>query len=402
MKLTALLTASFALIVGTRASPAGENDEGVNAPARAKRHLVLKVLDKNTGDVEWSPDGKTIAYCKRDTADWHMDIWTVRPDGTGHRKLNAGWDKKPGFPKKNVGCATWHPSGKYLAFVAANNDIRGKRPETLSHPGSGVNCNLWFMRADGSRVAQLTRYETSYTAPRGVIHVQFSKDGKKLAWTELLGRYPRTKCFEWGEWGVVVADFVIRDRQARVENLRRFRPGKLKSFYEAHQFSPDGKKLLLCGNTEEKQPLNGIDILEMDVETGKTRRLTRTLTDWDEHAHRSPDGKTIAWASGSGMNVKFPTLRCPDWKDYVKLDLWAMNSDGSNQRRITFFNQPGHPDHTWFTKGIYNSPRMVVADTDWSPDGKKMVATVAFEGPEKKLGSLLLMLDVASRLGSTR
>jgi len=398
MRNATALIAVFAVLAGCQvASPPGKTPAGAGAPGR-RRGVVLKVLDKHTADVEWSPDGRRIAYCKRDTTDWHMDIWTVRPDGTGHRKLNAGWDRKPGFPHKNVGCATWHPTGRYLAFVAANNDVRGKRPETLSQPGSGVNCNLWFTRADGSRVARLTKYPTSYTAPRGVIHPQFSEDGRKLAWTELLGRYPRKRCFEWGEWGVVVADFVIRDGRARVENLRRFRPGRQKSFYEAHHFSADGRRLLLCGNTERGQPLNGIDILEMDVETGRFKRLTRTLTDWDEHAHYSPDGKKIAWASGAGMNVKFASLRCPDWMDYVKLDLWAMNADGSGRKRITFFNQPGHPDHEWFTKGIYNSPRMVVADNDWSPDGRKIVATVVFEGPEKKLGSLLLMLDAASRL----
>jgi hypothetical protein len=57
-------------------------------------------------------------------------------------------------------------------------------------------------------------------------------------------------------------------------------------------------------------------------------------------------------------------------------DYWLMDSDGSNKRRLTYFNQPGHPHHT--------GERAVVADLSWRPDGK------AFAGFTSKPGAFAL------------
>jgi len=55
------------------------------------------------------------------------------------------------------------------------------------------------------------------------------------------------------------------------------------------------------GNPITGQPVNGLDIYELELPTGDTKRLTDTFDDWDEHAHYSPDGKTIMWMSGKEL-----------------------------------------------------------------------------------------------------
>ncbi|HUX06273.1 MAG TPA: hypothetical protein VMX35_03075 [Acidobacteriota bacterium] len=363
--------------------------------------VVIRSLDRHSGDVAWSPDGEWIAYSKTNTdGDCYKDIWIVHPDATGHRCLSSRWTKKKSFPHRQAGGVTWHVSGDYLVFVAQNNDAVGKRLEELATPGTGLNCNLWLTSVDDSRVWQLTFYETSTTRPRGVIHPQFSPDGRTLVWAEALGKYPKgdAKVYQWGKWAIKSAELEWRKNGPVLKNIRKYCPGRQKVFYETHGFSPDGSKILYCANSMQGQPLNGIDIWSLDLQNGRSRRLTRTRSDWDEHAHYSPDGSMIAWASGAGFDVEFPTLRSPDWKQYVQLDVWAMNADGSGMRRITFFNEDGHPDSEWFRNTVYDSPRIVVSDSDWSPDGQSLVLTLAYEGPDKAMGSFLLLIDMAERL----
>jgi len=357
----------------------------------------ITILDRHVADNDWSRDGSLVAYAKRNVLDLYFDIWTIRPDAAARKCLTRTWPRRDGFPRKHVGGVVWHPSGKLLVFTAQNNDATGKRADELAVPGAGLNCNLWAMTPDGEKVWQLTHHKTDLRRPKGIIHPQFSPDGRTLVWAEALGRYPLRKGYEWGEWAIAASDFTTAKGVPALKNLRTYRPGHRKSFYETHDFSPDGANLLFSGNLEYGQPLNGLDIYTLDLSTGAARRLTKTLTDWDEHAHYSPDGKTIAWVSGAKMNVRFPTLRFPHWSRYVKLDLWLMNPDGSRPRRVTFFNQEGHPDREWFRAHVCDSPRIVTSDNSWSPDGTKLALTLAFENPAKRIGSRLVLLDMKRR-----
>ena len=52
----------------------------------------------------------------------------------------------------------------------------------IASPGIGVNNDLWITNADGSKFWQLTRVQNRY----GTLHPQFSPDGKKMLWSELI------------------------------------------------------------------------------------------------------------------------------------------------------------------------------------------------------------------------
>jgi TolB protein len=77
-------------------------------------------------EVAWSPDGRSILFASdRDHSDNYNDIYVMRPDGSGVRRLTRAGAETP----------AWSPDGRYVVFAA-----RG---------GLGV------MRADGSGVTLL-------------------------------------------------------------------------------------------------------------------------------------------------------------------------------------------------------------------------------------------------------
>jgi Tol biopolymer transport system component len=83
----------------------------------------------------------------------------------------------------------------------------------------------------------------------------------------------------------------------------------------------------------------------------------------------------IDWGDISGHN----------WQKYLVTELWIMDADGSNKQQLTYFNEPGHPEYM-------NGKRCVVADSIWSPDGKKIAALVTYES-HWGLRSKIIMIE---------
>jgi len=76
--------------------------------------------------------------------------------------------------------------------------------------------------------------------------------------------------------------------------------------------------------------------------------LDREPGEWDEHAHLSPLNDVFSWASSAPYGTQ-PSGSHGQW---LRTDLWLMDIDGSNQRRVTFFNE---------------AEQVIVADNDWNP-----------------------------------
>jgi Tol biopolymer transport system component len=337
---------------------------------------------KNYGKtIDWSYTNDLIAFARLGVDTLH-DVHVMNPDGSDEICLTQDAE---GCPQKQNGCPVWHPAGEYLVFTAQNEDCDSNR---WAQPGKGLNCNLWAMKSDGSRFWQLTYVPTLYDNVKGVIHPQFSHDGTKLLWAQRLGY--ADSCW-WGEWAVRIADFVIGADTVYLENKVTHQPGDQHLFYETHAFSIDDSKAIFSGNLVTDQPEYGLDIYEFDYSTQDLTRLTTTLYDWDEHADCSPDSARIAWMSSTGCD-SIPWDLCigpDDWKRYLITELWLMNTDGENQQRLTYFNEEGHQE--------YMGTRSVVSDLVWSPDGKRIVLTVAYEADTitGQLKSKIMMAQLA-------
>ena len=74
--------------------------------------------------------------------------------------------------------------------------------------------------------------------------------------------------------------------------------------------------------------------------------------------------------------------------DDLKTDYWLMNPDGSNKRRLTYFNQPGHPH--------YMKEGVAAADGAWSPDGRRYLAYLIVD---VRRGGKMVMIDLDDDVG---
>lgn len=331
----------------------------------AQSHRVT-MLQQQGGRVSWSHVHDRIAF-DRMGADGYFDVYTMRPNGFNVRSLTVG---KPGLPSKNIGQPAWHPSGAFIAFQAQDPALEGVPKELepyLTTPGAGVQNNVWIMTADGSRFWQITNVKDRH----GVLHPQFSPDGKRLVWSELI----IASKDGIGSWAIKLADFAVTGGRPVVTNVKTLRPRDLQ-FYETHGFSPDGKKLLFSGVPREKN-FYDMEIYAMDVATGVAVALTRN-DEWDEHAHFTLDGRHIVWASSEGIVQSKKTAD-------VKLDYWVMRANGTGKRRLTGFNDPSAPE--------YVPAGAAAADFDWGPDGMTVAALLVKEGGEKQRYNPTLRID---------
>ena len=272
------------------------------------------------------------------------------------------------MPQKHNGNPAWHPSGDYIIYTAEREDTPAEM-DKYAIPGSGLHNDLWLSTADGNRFYRLTDY-SGINPVRAVIHPQFSHDGNRIFWAEKIN-YGNS--FNGG-WVLKIADFVIGDEKPELKNIMTLRPGEKESaFYESHAFSIDNEKILFCGNLKAEQTPYGMDIYEYNLKTDKLIRLTTTDNDWDEHAHYSPDGKKIAWMCQTGYDVNWNTTPMYKHFDYLRSELWIMNSDGSNKQRLTYFNEEEHRRYVG-----NNILKTIVSDSAWSPDGKSIAVLLAY------------------------
>ena len=368
-------------VCGNGICESGETEE--NCPEDCGKQSQLKIRSiraiKEYGkSLDWSRNKNLILSAKRGR-DRYFDIFVIKPDGTNEINLTHN---KPGCPQKHNGNPAWHPTGNYIVFTAEKEENPSTpKAKEFAVPGTGFNCDLWVMTSDGKKFYQLTNLPKTRPV-RAVIHPQFSHDGKKLFWAE---RIKRGNSFGGG-WILKVADFVIDNKIPHLKNIRTYQPAERRCFYESHAFSKDDKNILFSGNLQPGQSPVGLDIYELNLETNKLKRMTETDNDWDEHAHYSPDGKKIAWMSSTGFDIDWGDISGHKWAKYLKTELWIMNADGSNKQRLTYFSTPGHPEYM-------GGARCVVSDSAWSPDGKSIIALLAYKTPRGRLKAKIVMIE---------
>jgi Tol biopolymer transport system component len=114
------------------------------------------------------------------------------------------------------------------------------------------------------------------------------------------------------------------------------------------------------------------DIYAIDIDSGRKRRLT-TSAAWDEHAHLAPDGRELAWISGRHYPAAVEALNggaiSPLYDFFwivpgilfefeppagYSTELTLQDADGQNARALTH-------------------DRQIVADNEWSFDGRRIV-----------------------------
>lgn len=247
----------------------------------------------------------------------------------------AIYELTAGRPLVREGAPSWSPDSARLAYYS--EQANGK-------------ADLFTMRADGSDVTRLT---STPDADEGA--PVFSPDGRRLLFDT-----DRDGNFE-----IYVMDLATREtRRLTTHRARDVAPA----------WSPDGARVAFMS---DRASAPAFDVFLMDADGGNVERLTENGTFW--FPQFSPDGRRLAFHNGRDVHVMdlatrtmrrltvdpangmYPTWS-PDGRQIAfmswrngRTEIFVMDSDGQNQRRIV------------------TTARGSAIDPRWSPDGTRVV-----------------------------
>ena len=307
-----MFIALFAFFAVTVASP---------APLTIEDYVTMPTL----GSVEFSPDGKRIAYVVT-RADlgrsvYDSDVWLVDADGKNNVQLTRG-------PKGDY-APRWSPDGESIAFISDRD---------------GVNA-LYVIDPDGGEARKLTDDAAA------VRMFSWSPDGKSIAYTRLDARSEeeerRTR--ERDDARVVGAStrhahIHLIDVESR--GVRRLTSGDWTVW--GFSWSPDGRAIAFDrGPGSGLDEMYNTDLYLLDIGTADVTPLV-VRPGLERNPRFSPDGKTVAFTSTGGTH---------DWLREHHLHTITLADRSIRDIGAAY-------DRT---------PESIV----WSPDGR----TLWFEGP---------------------
>lgn len=217
--------------------------------------------DRSEGGGMWSPDGKKMLTMCDAGSSFSSAICVMRADGTGRRKLTNTYNGH--YP------SSWSPDGKHILFVRWDDRSSDQ--------------DIWKMQADGSHKNKLTEGHGDEREPR------WSPDGQRIAF------------ISGGELKLMRADGTHVRPLTDTANQE-----------SSPDWSPDGRKLLFL----RTRGGYNLDIWVLHVERSREKRLTRDLLG-PQHPVWSPNGRKIVYADGGNY------------------DIYVMDRDGSDIRRVT-------------------------------------------------------------------
>ncbi len=255
---------------------------------------IRQVTETDASQPNWSPHGDRIAY-------WGIkgggqrDIWTVGAEGGDPVVVtdDPALDWNP----------IWSPDGRYLYFASDR----------------GGSMNLWRVPID-ERSGKLLGAPEPVTTPATYSgYISFSRDGRHLAYTQVVDQVNIQQINFDAVKGKVEASPVWITRGARIAT-------------DPH-LSPDGEWVVF-GATGDKQE----DLFIVRRDGTGLRQITN-----DKHKDRapqwSPDGKQIVFFSDRSG----------------RYDYWLINPDGNGLRQFSYTTGPGVQRPIWSP----SSPRML-------------------------------------------
>ncbi len=325
-----------------------------------------------------SPDGKQIIYGRRwadkMNDDWRTTLWIMNADGSRNRSLMDGTTVE------------WSPDGTRIAYTAKGE------------PGGSQVWVRW-MDAEGA-TSQLTRLTESPG------NLQWSPDGKWLAFTMTVP----TKQTAWNiqlpsapqgaKWTappriVTTLDYkqdrvgftTEGDSHIFVVSADGGTPRQVTSGafdHGAPQWMPDGKTIVFTADrvVDPEYRWRQSDIYSVDVASGGITQLTRRNGP-DQQPTPSPNGRMIAYTGYDSTRAS-----------YKDSELYVMNADGSNPRKIN-----GDMDRS--PQGLRWAPDGSGVYFNADNEGSRNLYFAPLNGPVKQIttGKHMLSVDEITRDG---
>lgn len=312
-----------------------------------RKSICLSVANEFSGEPEWSPDGKWIAFSG--AAGDRRGLIVARPDGSERRYLAPLEGTNSPLPNTGKRIA-WSPDGKRIAYVSAQPG-----PETGEASGDPV---------------VITRYLYKPTAGEGDTHFN---DNKRLH--------------------IFVVDLASGAARQLTQGAH---------YEHSIDWSPDGREIAFISNREpnEDQFFN-YDLLALNPASGEMRRLTTTEST-EYRPHWSPDGRTIAYtATKRGLTDLETTME--------DTHVWLIDAGGTNRRELgaAIDNRQGDPEWSGDGRGVFftvqergdvrlyrmpvggGAPEAVIKDRgsvgSWSVQGDQIAYTFSTPGDAAQL-----------------
>ncbi|HXW04818.1 MAG TPA: hypothetical protein VD833_06290 [Vicinamibacterales bacterium] len=323
--------AGAATVVGAwQGAPAA----AVQAPPEAGQETRLANIRQLTfggenAEAYFSPDGASLIY-QATTGDYPCDqIYTMRVDGTGRRRVSTGTGRTT--------CGFFYPGGKAILFASthaaseacpprpsfargyvwpvyegyeiyrAGSDGSSLTPLTNS-PGYDAEATIapdglitftsvrdgdmeiYSMNGDGSNVRRLTHSPGPDGGPF------FSWDGRRIVFRgRPLGPGPELDDYrallKQGLWRPTSLELFVMDRDG--SNLRQLT--KLGGANFAPSWHPDGRRIIFSSNLHDPKGRN-FDLYLINVDGSGLERVTYNET-FDGFPMFSPDGRRLVFAS---------------------------------------------------------------------------------------------------------
>lgn len=214
--------------------------------------------------ADWSPDGRTLAFVRRDTQTNTTDIWTIARDGSGARRLIDCV-----APCESAEDPAWSPDGTRIAYWTTGD--------------SDITQRIVIADSATGRVLQTIQAD-AYVGPT---HPRWSPDGRSLAVTagHYVGR-GNDQRQDGSAIGVI-------DLSASAPSIRLLTPFTSLASYPA--WSPRGDRIMfVAGNLDPLSPSSpgASNLFTVAPDGGPATQLTRRGANDPRIA--DPD-----WTSGS-------------------------------------------------------------------------------------------------------
>ena len=261
-------------------------------------------------DPAYSPDGSKIVFARTPSGKFgeQSDLYIMNSDGSNQSRLTSG-------PALDID-PVFSPDGQRIYFVRAR--WFGRHSPLVS--SSWKDKDIYAIDIDGSNLTAITD-EWYYKMSRPSI----SPDGKQALVHLAIYENPDSL------WIFPIEDpKVMRPVRPNLEKhyltidlvRRAWHLGMPYQDLYDPQFSPDGKSILFTwAASTSNRGYYEYEIYFMDLEDKNIRRVTN-LKRHSTSPSFSPDGKQIVF------------LFNPKWPKHSSNELWVVNSDGTNPRRI--------------------------------------------------------------------
>jgi hypothetical protein len=322
----AVLVLATASACSPRPPGPGPTPPGTPAPA-PRLTSTISPLVQGGFVAGWDGAHRRLAL-NRKGSDGRFDGYWAAEDGSHPTCLTC---TLPDAEPTQRSIADVFPGGDHVVLTVEKSRHPGSIGASWAEPGKGLDNDLWIARSDGRGAWPVA--EVPADGNHGIIWPRLDGAGRQLVWAEMYGGVQLfTPKQQLGVWRLKLADVAWTDGVPRLEHVRTYEP-EPGNFYEPYGFSPDGRQILFASSAG-MQGVSDSQIYRVSTDlTGLTRLSDQNEPGWanyNEFAFYLPDGAHIVYArtkeSTSGG-----------------LDYWVMGADGSNPYRLTFLNEPNHP-----------------------------------------------------------